>query len=45
MGIEEKVVDKFIKQRYKEKIQKRRKIIFDENLKRELMKFTYLLEE
>jgi hypothetical protein len=38
MGIDEKAVDEFIKQRYTEKIQKRRAIISDENLKKELLK-------
>lgn len=38
MGIDEKAVDEFIKQRYIEKIQKRRAIISDENLKKELLK-------
>ncbi|MCM8809608.1 MAG: hypothetical protein NC934_05505 [Candidatus Omnitrophica bacterium] len=35
---EEKVIDEFIKQKYTEKIQERRRIISDEDLKKELMK-------
>lgn len=38
MDIDEKVIDEFIKQKYNEKIQERRKIISDEDLKKELMK-------
>jgi|UniRef100_A0A7C6A9R0 hypothetical protein len=37
-GVDEKVVNDFIKQRYIEKIQERRTIISDEDLKKELMK-------
>ena len=36
--IDEKIIDEFIKQNYKEKIQKRRAIISDDELKKELMK-------
>ncbi len=37
-GINEKIVDEFIKRKYNEKIQKRKKVISDEDLKKELMK-------
>lgn len=35
---QEKVIDEFIKEKYKERIQKRRSIISDEDLKKELLK-------
>ena len=35
---DEKVIDKFIKQKYSERIQERRTIISDEDLKKELLK-------
>ncbi len=35
---DEKIIDKFIKQQYSEKVQKRRTIISDEDLKKELLK-------
>ncbi len=37
-GIDEKIVNEFIKQKYNEKMQERRKVISDEDLKKELMK-------
>ncbi len=37
-GIDEKIVNEFIKQKYNEKIQEQRKVISDEDLKKELMK-------
>lgn len=37
-GIEERIVNEFIKRKYNEKIQERRRIISDEDLKKELMK-------
>ncbi|MFU2158399.1 hypothetical protein [Caldisericum sp. AR60] len=37
-GIKEDKVNKFIKQKYNERIEKRRKVISDDNLKKELKK-------
>jgi len=36
--VDEKIIDEFIKQKYSERIQERRKVISDEDLKKELLK-------
>jgi hypothetical protein len=37
-GVDEKIVDRFIKQKYEERIQNRKKLISDDELKKELLK-------